>query len=287
MAWQWEDGDETSRIDHEESVMKRMSRRNTVAVAVVSLVALWTLPPESIAFSATVADATAVVSVSIGDVVARGIPNGTGACSFAGVNAVPLEAGHWLALQVGDDCAVRVSDQWSGSLADGPSRFASLATSIDASDVPAASPPTGDSLTECLTVKQHFFTYGFGGAAFDKLTHVWSSMTYCFNGTKVWGTTTQGSACAGTPEISWSWVVDSCVYASQQLAASTSSVWSTVRGNFHCSPATGLPCSLSNGYYHRLFDQVTAYPSGRSHCSNWWDGQIVLGPESEIISGCV
>jgi hypothetical protein len=159
----------------------------------------------------------------------------------------------------------------------------------DFGDVAPAGGATVLSLTtSCKTVKQHFFTYGFGGAAFDKLTHIWSSMTYCYNGFDVWGTSTTGSACGGTNEVSWAWVNDLCIYSSQSLIESTSSVWSTVRGDFHCSPDASFPCNLSDpdGYHHRLFARVAGYISGHSGCTNWWDGHIVLGPEMEIVSGC-
>ena len=142
--------------------------------------------------------------------------------------------------------------------------------------------------TVCKTAKQHYFTFGFGGAIFDKLTHVYSSLSYCYNDTYVWGSSTTGSSCNGASELGWAWVVNSCVYVSQSLSQSTNQVWSTVRGNFHCNPPANAPCSLSNpdGYFHRLFAKVTAFQSGHSSCTNWWDGQIVLGPEMEIISGC-
>ena len=78
------------------------------------------------------------------------------------------------------------------------------------------------------------------------------------------------------------------IYSSQSLGESDSSVWSTVRGDFHCSPDASFPCNLSDpdGYHHRLFARVAGYPSGHSGCTHSWDGHIVLGPEVEIVSGC-
>ena len=227
----------------------------------------------------------------VGDVVARGALAGGAACSFVGTPELEQEPGEWVALTLSADCRATVTALWDGTLRDGPPNLAAIAEKIDVDTgaIKADSEPVAAAATVCKTAKELFFTYGGGGAAFDKLTYLWSSLTYCYTDTWVWGTSTSGSGCAGSDHGSWSWVVDWCLIPSQRLTQSTSSVWNQTRGDYHCTPSANFPCNLSNpdGYFHRLWDQVTAYPSGTSRCTHWWDGNVVLGPEAQIISGCV
>lgn len=235
---------------------------------------------------ATVASDEGSALPAVGTVVARGVPNGAGACSFGVTEASTIESGQWEALDVGSDCIVTVQSAWTGTLADGPAEYQAVDEDLG---VPAAPAVATAAATTCKLAEEFFFTYGYGGAALDKLTRLWSAMNYCYNDTYVWGSNDTGSGCAGQNEPSWNWVVDWCVITAQRFTQSTSSVWSQIRGDYHCTPPSSTPCNLSDpdGYYHSLWDQVTAYPSGHSHCTHWWSGQVVLGPESQIIAGCV
>lgn len=227
-------------------------------------------------------------SLSVGDVVTYGTYDDWGRCFFKDSPPLTLEEGEWIAVELDADCTARVRDKWTGRLSDGPER-ADAVVAAAGGDVVAAVPAVmAAAATTCKTAKQHVFSFGLGGAFLDKLTHVWSSLTYCYNDTYVWGSSTSGSACAGQSENAWAWVVDYCVYSSQSLASSTSSVWSTVKGQFRCTPEAQLPCALGGGYHHHLFDKVKGLQSGHSSCTWWWDGWVVgTGPEAEIISGCV
>ncbi|HKB28214.1 MAG TPA: hypothetical protein VKC59_04255 [Candidatus Limnocylindrales bacterium] len=264
----------------------RHSKATLSALAVAT--ALIVMPLSApVALSANAGQASAARPI-VGAVVARGAKDPDGACFFDGGTAQELEFGRWVILRVSSDCVVTVASTWIGSLSEGPSALTGPIVADLGDIAPASGAEVVSIATSCKTVKQHFFTYGFGGAAFDKLTHVWSSLTYCYTGFEVWGTSTAGSACAGTNEPSWTWMNDLCIYSSQSLGESDSSVWSTVRGDFHCSPDASFPCNLSDpdGYHHRLFARVAGYPSGHSGCTHSWDGHIVLGPEVEIVSGC-
>jgi len=225
----------------------------------------------------------------VGDVVARGALNGTSSCLFAKTDGMSLGVGEWLALRVGTDCSVTVTDAWEGSLTDGPDRFRAISIDAESGDATLPGSVAVTTATVCKTAQEHFFTYGFAGAAIDKLTHLWSSLTYCYNDSYVWGSSTAGSGCSGTPEPSWVWVVDWCGVTSQRLYQNTSSVWNQWRGDYHCSVPASFPCNLSDpdGYYHSLWDQVKASISGHSTCTHWWSGHIVLGPEADIVAGCV
>lgn len=227
--------------------------------------------------------------LQVGQIVARGARNGENACDFSGSTPTTQSSGGWLVMRVSDDCVVTVTESWKGNLHDGPARFASVDDELPAQESPTSG--SGASIaaaTTCKTAKQLFFTYGFGLAALDKLTKVWTSLTYCYNDSYVWGTSTTGSACDGTPPGGWNWVVDQCVVSSQSLSQSQTSVWNERRGNFHCNLPTTFPCYLStpDGYFHRLWARVTAYDGGSSTCTNRWDGFVVLGPEMQILSGC-
>jgi len=174
-------------------------------------------------------------------------------------------------------------------LADGPAKFASLANEMAADESLESGTQTTQALaTTCKTIKQLYFTFGGGGAVFDKLTYLWASMRYCYNDSFVWGVNSDGSGCAGANEPGWAWVVDQCVVTSQSFAQSTTKVWYEDRGNYHCNPPAQLPCSLSNpdGYFHRLFAKVTAFDGGSSTCTSHWDGFVVFGPEQQFLSGC-
>jgi hypothetical protein len=222
-------------------------------------------------------------------IVARGVRNGENACDFAGSTPTTQNVGSWLAMSISSDCVVTITESWNGSLNEGPPRFASVDDEFAAEENPALeSVASLRAATTCKTAKQLFFTYGFGGAALDKLTKVWTSLTYCYNDSYVWGSSTAGSACGGTNPGGWNWVVDQCVISSQSLSQSQTSVWNELRGNFHCNLPTTFPCHLSNpdGYFHRLWARVTAYDGGASTCTNHWDGFVVLGPEMQILSGC-
>jgi hypothetical protein len=224
----------------------------------------------------------------VGQTVAIGVTDGRGGCSWTGNERFVSSTGEWVAIQIGSDCIARVGATWTGGLADGPADVVGAALPVDGTVTSTPSQPGSLSATTCKTGKEFVYTYGFGGPINDKMSKVWSALTYCYNDSFVWGTSTAGSACAGQVEpLGWSWVVDACVYSSQYQGQNATQVWSTVKGTYHCDPVTVSPCNILSGYHHHLFAEIIGVQSGHSTCLYWWDGSIVLGPNRDVISGCV
>jgi hypothetical protein len=237
---------------------------------------------------AQAADRTvSTAALSPSQIVARGSVDAQGGCSWSGSDQFQSDHGQWVSFHIGQDCVARLGAAWTGGLADGPPAITDSVVAASGNVVSNAQSATTMSATTCQTGKEYVYTYGGGGPIWDKLTKIWSALTYCYNDSYVWGSSTAGSACAGQPEISWNWVVDACAFSSQYLTTNSTSVWSTLKGTYHCDPVTSFPCSILSGYHHHLYAKVLGLQSGHSTCTFWWDGSIVFGPNQDVISGCV
>jgi hypothetical protein len=229
----------------------------------------------------------------VGQIVARGVIDAAGTCAWIGTQGLQTAQGQWMALHVDADCVARIAAKWTGGLSGGPQTVTSgiVAAVGDVGDVGTVGTnamPSADALTTtCKTSKEYVYTYGGLGPIWDKLTVIWSALTYCYNDSFVWGTSTAGSACAGTPEAGWNWVVDACAFSDQSLGSNSTKVWSTLKGTYHCDPVANFPCNVLNGYHHHLYAKVVGFQSGHASCTFWWDGSIVFGPNQDVISGCV
>jgi hypothetical protein len=125
--------------------------------------------------------------------------------------------------------------------------------------------------------------YGYNGQS-DALTLKTGILTYCYTGSSVW-TSSHSGQCSANAFAWWRWVVDQCIVYAENGGPSSSFVYKTGRGQYHCDPPGVMPCALGSGYGHFLFDKETGYPNGTAICSFWYQGTIVNGV-THSVGGC-
>lgn len=273
-------------------------------LVIASMIFTWgTTKSQSSAHAASLFNDIDSDTLSVGDVVVMGILNDEEECEFEPfqihARAYESEETEWMGIKVDSNCRMVVSARWSGDLESGPPEvikpllamlpFASEAVSEDDEATFEEYASTDITLlqsTACKTSYQNIYMYGYGGPA-DKLTIKWGELKYCYNGTTVWVDSQRGG-CRGSTLPTWRWVVDRCRTTGVNYGPTTSFVYRSGDGNYHCDPPGVFPCNLSNpdGYYHTLSDGESGYPDGRSYCSYGYGGNIVLGVGQQIIQGC-
>lgn len=242
-------------------------------------------------------------TLSVGDIVTTGVLGKEGECKFEPFQihktASEDNETEWMGAKVNPNCQMVVTARWRGDLESGPSDVVKPLLEI----LPLASEPVLENVgspfenhlsasttslqsTGCKTSYQNIYMYGYGGPA-DKLTIKWGELKYCYNGTTVWIDSQRGG-CKGSTLPTWRWVVDRCRTTGVNYGPTTSFVYRSGDGNYHCDPPGAFPCNLSNpdGYYHTLSDGESGYPDGRSYCSYGYGGNIVLGVGQQIVQGC-
>lgn len=233
----------------------------------------------------------------VGTVVAVGVSDGL-SCTFEAVDRVVLHAPgdsawQWLWITIDGECQAVVRSSWKGDVHGGdlPDPLADAVES-ELEDREGANELDSavTSSEACKTSEQVVYMYGFGGTA-DRLTSQSGRIYFCWNlnySSPSVRISSSSRICRGSTQLSWKWVVDGCATTSYRGGPDPNSVWSTVRGNYHCDPDNVDPCKWStpSGYYHRLFNRQIGYSSGSSKCEYWYDGTIVWGVSREIVVGC-
>lgn len=266
----------------------QVQRVRAFAAAVVLIVALSPGPAN--------ADGTANAgpAVQVGQVLATGTKTATG-CRFDEPVQITLDiepgetASKNVSLAISDGCRVRVTALWRGQPSGGPAGASDLSGVrasrggiVSAEEMSSGKGFVPLSLSGCKSVTQTAWMYGFGGSG-DDLTRVSNYMDFCWDAGEVWKTN-GGGGCGGSHPAYWSWVIDACTWPANTWGPSTSSVYGTIRGDFHCDPINVLPCSLGGGYIHQLYAKDTGYPTGAASCTYWFGGQIVNGMTHTVVN---
>jgi hypothetical protein len=241
--------------------------------------------------------------LAVGDVLGQGERIAPDSCSFSDgpviTTTVPLgEGARWIATEVGQDCLIRVSALWSGSIEAGPiavvrplaSMLVHSQAEVPETQLPvrvasSADEPSAAAGPPCKSSEQKVFMYGAGGT-WDQLTSKSGRLNFCWNGSQAWATS-QAGGCTGSAYGLWSWVIDGC-WVTAYVAGPSAHVYRSGKGSYHCSPAGSPPCWFSNpdGYYHSLFETENGYPNGTSSCSWSYSGLVVSGVSRTILAGC-
>lgn len=237
----------------------------------------------------------------VGDIIAEGT-RGTGdLCNFDDfkVKTTASDDGktNWVSIKFDKQCRAIIKAKWHGSLEEGPQDViepilnSTPAMTIQDTQEPALLETKRVALsatTGSKTSQQSVYTYGYGSPWFDVLTKQVGTLTFSYDGTNARkiSHSTQYYGADWTSYFGWKWVLDSGLESVNQ--GPSPSVWLTSRGSFHCSPSSTFPCSISDpdGYYHSLYTDESGYADGTSYCIFWKTGNVVLGPNRDILQGC-
>jgi len=238
-------------------------------------------------------------AIQVGDLVVKGMRHRDNTCTLpdfrVGTSSSSNESTEWVAMQITEQCEIVVTARWEGSLTEGPAQVIDSLLALMPGLLEPISEKNQSEVTSHMgalatasgtkTSEQHIYMWGGDGPP-DQLTHKYGKLKFSYNGTSAWINSQSGS-CNGSTPASWSWVVDSCTTVHVQ-SGPASTVSRVGNGSYHCSPAGGFPCNLSNpdGFYHTLLDEEDGYANGSSTCYFSFSGIIVIGVSQQILQGC-
>ncbi|HEY9246645.1 MAG TPA: hypothetical protein VIO11_07365 [Candidatus Methanoperedens sp.] len=238
--------------------------------------------------------------LSVGDIMAEGTPGAGDACYFNDVRFVTTAPHNgktkWVSIKFDKQCRAVIKAKWEGALEDGPKDIIEPVLNFNKNKhsqiILEPQPLNTDGATIATagtkTSQQRVYTYGIPGPL-DVLTEQVGSITFSYDGTNAEKSSSWASFSGETwtSLLGWKWVVDDSETTSSEWGPS-SIVWTTHRGDYHCDPASYGPCTWSNpdGYYHSLYTDEDGHADGTSHCTFWKSGNVVQGPNRDILQGC-